>query len=84
MTLAIRTTVVPITLLIGTTVVRISGVIRTTGKSIIQMLKNFRSGYIYVDKYYRLASKLTRDITHAGNFHFLINKIVILLKLAYL
>ena len=33
-TLAIRTTVVPITLLIGTTVVRISGVIRTTGKSI--------------------------------------------------
>ena len=33
-TLAIRTTVVPITPLIGTTVVRISGVIRTTGKSI--------------------------------------------------
>ena len=33
-TLAIRTTVVPITPLIGTTVVRISGVIHTTGKSI--------------------------------------------------
>ena len=35
-TLAIRTTVVPITPLIGTTVVRISGVIRTTGKSIFK------------------------------------------------
>ena len=33
LTLAIRTTVVPITPLIGTTVLRISGVIRTTGKS---------------------------------------------------
>ena len=38
----------------------------------------------YVDKYITLASKLKQNITHAAIFYFLINKIVILLKLAYL
>ena len=53
----------------------------------IQMLKMFRNGYIFlkVDKYITPASKLKQNITHAGFFTFLIiNKIVILLKLAYL
>ena len=37
-----------------------------------------------VEKYITLASKLKQNITHAGFFYLLINKIVILLKLAYL
>ena len=50
----------------------------------IQMLKCLEMDTFKVDKYITLASKLKQTITHAGIFYFLINKFVILLKLAHL
>ena len=66
-TLAIRTTVVPITPLIGTTVVRISGVIRTTGKS-ISKCSCIEMDTFYVDKYITMAFKTETEYYTCRNF----------------